>query len=42
MKRFAEQGADVVATSPGELGKFVQSELNRWSKFVKVAKITAD
>jgi hypothetical protein len=42
VKRFAAQGADAVAGSPDELGKLVQSELAKWSKFLKEAKITAD
>jgi tripartite-type tricarboxylate transporter receptor subunit TctC len=41
-RRFAEQGADVVTGSPEDFGKLVQSELVKWSKFIKEAGITAD
>jgi tripartite-type tricarboxylate transporter receptor subunit TctC len=41
-KKFADQGADIVTGSPEDLGKLVQSELAKWSKFIKEAKITAD
>jgi tripartite-type tricarboxylate transporter receptor subunit TctC len=41
-KKFADQGADVVTGSPDDFGKLVQSELAKWSKFIKEAKITAD
>jgi tripartite-type tricarboxylate transporter receptor subunit TctC len=40
--KFAAQGADIVSGSPDELGKLVQSELAKWGKFIKEAKITAD
>ena len=42
VKKLAEQGADVVTGSPEQFGKLVQSELAKWSKLVKDAKITAD
>ena len=41
-KKFADQGADIVTGSPEDFGKLVQSELAKWSKFIKEAKITAD
>ena len=41
-KKFAAQGADIVAGSPEQLGTLVQSELAKWGKFIKEAKITAD
>jgi len=41
-RKLAEQGADVVTGSPEQLGKLVQSEVAKWSKLVKEAKITAD
>ena len=41
-KKFAAQGADVVTGSPEQLGTLVQSELAKWGKFIKEAKITAD
>jgi tripartite-type tricarboxylate transporter receptor subunit TctC len=41
-KKFAAQGADIVTGSPEQLGTLVQSELAKWGKFIKEAKITAD
>ena len=41
-KKFADQGADVTTNSPAEFGRFVQSELAKWGKFIAEAKITAD
>ena len=41
-KKLAAQGADVVTGSPDQLGTLVQSELAKWGKFIKEAKITAD
>jgi len=41
-KKFADQGADIVTGSPEDFAKLVQSELAKWSKFIKEAKITAD
>ena len=41
-KKFAEQGADIVTGSPADFSKLVHSELDKWSKFIKEAKITAD
>jgi len=41
-KKFADQGADIVTGSSEDFGKLVQSELAKWSKFIKEAKITAD
>jgi len=41
-KKFADQGADVSTGSPADFGKFVQSELAKWKKFIAEAKITAD
>jgi len=41
-KKFADQGADVVTSTPAEFGRFVQSELVKWGKFIADAKITAD
>ena len=41
-KKFADQGADVSTGTPAEFGKLVQSELAKWTKFIKGAKITAD
>jgi tripartite-type tricarboxylate transporter receptor subunit TctC len=41
-RKFANQGADIVTSSPEEFERFVQSELTKWSAFIKAAKITAD
>jgi tripartite-type tricarboxylate transporter receptor subunit TctC len=41
-KRLADQGADIVTGSPEEFGKLVQSELTKWGKFIKEAKIIAE
>jgi tripartite-type tricarboxylate transporter receptor subunit TctC len=41
-KKFADQGAEVVTSSPEEFGKFVESEIARWRKLIESAKITAD
>ncbi len=42
VKRFADQGADVVTGTPQEFGDFVKAELAKWSAVIKAAKITAD
>jgi tripartite-type tricarboxylate transporter receptor subunit TctC len=41
-KKFADQGAEVVTSSPEEFGKFVESEIAKWRKLIQSAKITAD
>ena len=40
--RFAEQGADIIASSPAEFGAHIKTELARWAKVVKEAGIKAD
>ena len=40
--RFAEQGADVIASSPAEFAAHIKTELARWAKVVKEAGIKAD
>ena len=42
VKRFADQGADVVTGTPQEFGAFVKAEIQKWSAVIKAAKITAD
>jgi len=42
VKRFADQGADVVTGTPQQFGDFVKAELAKWSAVIKAAKITAD
>jgi hypothetical protein len=41
-RRFAEQGAEVVVSSPEAFGRLVQSEIVKWGKVIQSAKITAD
>jgi tripartite-type tricarboxylate transporter receptor subunit TctC len=40
--RFAEQGAEVIASSPAEFAGHIKAELARWAKVVKEAGIKAD
>ena len=40
--RFAEQGADVIASSPAEFGKHIRTELARWAKVVRESGIKAE
>ncbi|WP_438858088.1 Bug family tripartite tricarboxylate transporter substrate binding protein [Achromobacter spanius] len=41
-QKAAEQGAEAIFMGPKELGAYTQSELDRWGKVVKAAKITAN
>jgi len=41
-KRFAEQGAEIIASTPGEFASHIKAELVRWAKVVKEAGIKAD
>lgn len=41
-QRFAEQGAEVVANTPEQMGRFVRSESARWAKVIKDASVTVD
>lgn len=41
-KRFAEQGADVVTSSPDAFAALVQSEIAKWTKVIRAAQITAE
>lgn len=41
-KRFAEQGSDVVTSSPEAFGKLVQSEIAKWTRVIKSAHITSE
>lgn len=41
-KRFSEQGAVIVASTPDEFAKFFKAELARWAKVVKETGIKAD
>jgi tripartite-type tricarboxylate transporter receptor subunit TctC len=38
-EKFAAIGTDVAPMNPGELGKFIQSEIAHWAKLVKLAGI---
>jgi tripartite-type tricarboxylate transporter receptor subunit TctC len=40
--RIAELGATAVPTSPGEFGRFVSNEIEKWGKVVKFAGIKPD
>lgn len=42
VKKFADQGAEVVYKSSDDFGRFVVGELGKWGKFVQVARITPD
>ena len=41
-KRFAEQGAEIVASSPDVFAKFFRAELDKWARVVKETGIKAD
>lgn len=41
-ERFAKEGAEIVASSPAELGAHIKSELGRWAKVVKAAGMRMD
>ena len=38
-RKFAEQGADVITSTPQAFGQFVESEIQKWTKLVKAANI---
>ena len=40
--KIEEQGADVVASSPAECGRFLASEIERWGKVIRDNHITAE
>ena len=41
-KRFSEQGAEIVASSPDEFARFFRAELEKWARVVKETGIKAD
>jgi len=40
--RIAELGAAAILSSPGEFGRFVSNEVEKWGKVVKFAGIKPD
>jgi len=38
-KRFNDQGVEVIASTPEEFSKLLQSEVAKWSKLIKDANI---
>lgn len=40
--RFAEQGADVIASSPAEFGSHIRNEIKLWARVIKESGIKAD
>ena len=41
-ERLAKEGAEVIGSSPAELGTFLQSEIAKWAEVVKAAGLKAD
>ena len=41
-EQLQAQGAEPVGNSPAELQHFLQSEITRWTKVIRAAKITAN
>jgi len=41
-KRVTDLGADVVANSPQEFSAYIRSEIDKWGKVIKAAKITVN
>jgi tripartite-type tricarboxylate transporter receptor subunit TctC len=41
-KQFESEGAEVVQMGPAEFGKYLESEMAKWEKVVKEAKIKAE
>jgi tripartite-type tricarboxylate transporter receptor subunit TctC len=37
-KRYADEGAEVVANSPAEFGDFFQKELTKWDRVMSESK----
>jgi tripartite-type tricarboxylate transporter receptor subunit TctC len=40
--RLSKEGADPVGSSPQELRAYIKSEIDKWSKVVRAAKIQAN
>jgi tripartite-type tricarboxylate transporter receptor subunit TctC len=41
-ERFAEQGLDIVGGGPAEFDKRIRTEIERWGKVIRAAKITLE
>ncbi|MBI4191932.1 MAG: tripartite tricarboxylate transporter substrate binding protein [Betaproteobacteria bacterium] len=41
-ERFLNSGAEIVGTSPGEFESFLKSDMAKWGKLIKAAKIRGD
>jgi tripartite-type tricarboxylate transporter receptor subunit TctC len=41
-EKLTAQGAEVVASTPGEFAEMISKESNRWGKIIRDNKITAD
>ena len=41
-QRFAEQGAEVVANTPEQMGRFVRDEAAKWQKVIRDSSVTVD
>jgi tripartite-type tricarboxylate transporter receptor subunit TctC len=39
--RLSKEGADLVGSTPPELAAYMKSEIEKWSKVVKAARIQA-
>lgn len=42
VKRFHDQGVEVVASSPDEFSKLIKSEVAKWTELIKVANVKID
>lgn len=42
VKRFADQGMETMAMSPGQFGNFLKEEITRWAPLVKASGATID
>lgn len=41
-QRFAEQGAEIVANTPEQMGRFVRDEATKWQKVIRDSSVTVD
>jgi tripartite-type tricarboxylate transporter receptor subunit TctC len=41
-KQFLDFGADIVASTPAEFGRFFRAELAKWAKVVRESNIRAE